>query len=792
MVSIPTLRLKLRRDLRRRRGQFAAIVVTLFLGIVLFGTSYDAFLNLQSSYDEVFARTHFADVTVAGGDLRAVEAIAERQGALVATRTVADVPLRFGTTTLLGRIVGMPAGSQPPVNGLIVLQGAYLAPGQGDVALVEQHAASHFGLDPGVTVQAHAPAGWRTLTVAGIAASPEYLWPARNRQEVLTTPDEFAVLFVPESLAAEIGGPAARSELSVYVPDRDRAMSVVEEVAAGAERAGATDIVTRADQPSNAALQEDVQGFGELSFLFPLLFLTGAAMAAWILLTRLVQSQRSQIGTLRAFGARRSTLLAHYLGFGLACGVLGGVPGAVVGMLGAHFATGAYTSAISVPITVTPLHWSTALIGVAFGIAIGAVGAAGPALAASRVPPAEAMRGILPAHGGGIGLLERVVPFFGRIPPAGRMAVRGIARDRRRSLYTIAGVILALVLVLVSWGMLDSTQVLLARQFGQVQRQDAQVYLSGPDPTGTVSRVAEVPGVAAAEAAAEVPATIRGPRFSYATSLLALQPTTSMHGFVLDGGGTTTLPSDGILAGSALRSTLGVDVGDRVRVVLPSLGTTIEESVAGFLAEPLGTFAYIALPSLERAVASAGQVPGSVVNTALLRFDPGANPDALRMTISSLPGVTAYVDSRALQRAADGFMALFYAFVGLMLAFGAILAFALVFNAMSVNVAERSTEIATLRSEGVPLGRVGRLVGGENMIVTALGIVPGLLIGYVTAKAFMGSFSSDLFSFDLSVRPTTFVLSALAMLLVGVVSQWPAMRAIGRVDVASALRERTG
>jgi putative ABC transport system permease protein len=69
VVSAPTLHTKLWRDLRRRRAQFAALAVTLFLGIALFATSYDAFLNLQASYQELYARTHFADLTVTGGDL---------------------------------------------------------------------------------------------------------------------------------------------------------------------------------------------------------------------------------------------------------------------------------------------------------------------------------------------------------------------------------------------------------------------------------------------------------------------------------------------------------------------------------------------------------------------------------------------------------------------------------------------------------------------------------------------------------------------------------------------------
>jgi putative ABC transport system permease protein len=74
MVTGSALRTKLRRDLRRRRSQFAAIALTLFLGIALFGASYDAFLNLQASYAAMYGDTRFADLTITGGPLDRIAA----------------------------------------------------------------------------------------------------------------------------------------------------------------------------------------------------------------------------------------------------------------------------------------------------------------------------------------------------------------------------------------------------------------------------------------------------------------------------------------------------------------------------------------------------------------------------------------------------------------------------------------------------------------------------------------------------------------------------------------------
>jgi putative ABC transport system permease protein len=69
--------------------------------------------------------------------------------------------------------------------------------------------------------------------------------------------------------------------------------------------------------------------------------------------------------------------------------------------------------------------------------------------------------------------------------------------------------------------------------------------------------------------------------------------------------------------------------------------------------------------------------------------------------------------------------------------------------------------------------------------------VPGLAAGWVMAAVFMASFSSDMFTFDLRVRPTTFLFTAVAILLVGLLSQYPALRAVGRLDLGRIVRDRS-
>lgn len=780
---------KLRRDIGRRRWQFAAILVTVVLGVALFGASYDAYQNLLASYQAVFDRTRFADLTIEGGDSETVAAAIRGTPGVtaVATRSTAELPLRLGDSTLIGRLVGLPVDRRAAVNDVLVLHGAYLDPADPVGVLVERHLADHFGIEPGDTLEVWADGGWQSLTVRGTAASAEYIWPARSRQEVLTLPEDFGVIFAPQAFLDGLVSPLPAGQVLVtYAADADDG-ALTDTVVPKARAAGASDVFSRADQPSNAALQEDINGFGELSFLFPLMFLSAAGLATYVLLSRMVHAQRPQIGLLLAVGFRRRRVFGHYLGFGVLTGLLGAGVGAVLGLALAGLITGVYTGMIAIPITVIELRPLTVLYGLAFGAAAGALAALAPALRAARLSPAAAMSGQVAAGHGSESLLERVVPRLRRIPARWKMVIRGVGRSPLRSASTVVGVMMAVTLVFVSWAMLDTVQILLDRQFNQAQRADAIVYLPTGATPSQLDALRAVDGVAVVEPLAQLPVTIVHGNVSYGTTLAAFPIDTGMHRF-LTASGTRDLPADGILVGAALKGKIGLAPGDEVNLVLGSLQRTATARVAGFVDEPLGTFVYASTAELASIIGP--QAAADATQSANVRFAAGADRSTLVDRLRSVAGVAAVIDARGLERAAQSLMGLFYAFVGAMLVLGAVMAFALLFNLMSANIGERVTELAALHASGMSGGQLSRAITAENVLLTLAGIVPGLVVGYIGAAEFMASFSSDLFSFELHVRPTTFLFTALGVVAAALVSQLPILAAVRRIDIAQVVRER--
>ncbi|MDN4472252.1 FtsX-like permease family protein [Demequina zhanjiangensis] len=762
------------RDLWRQRTQVIAVGITIALGVMLYITAAGAFQNLTASYDATYDRLGFADLIATGGDPEQVAQAALDAGAAEAiARTQVDPPMLLEDTKLLGRVVGLPSDGRAPVDDVDVVEGDYLDPSAPDSILLESHAAGTFDLGPGDSLEIYTATGWHAVTVAGVADSAEYLWPARSRQDVLSDPHSFAVVFADEATVQEWFATGPTQTLALLGEGADE-----ETVTAAMKDAGASAVTTQDQQPSQATLNEDLQGFDQMSVAFPALFLIAAGVAAWVLLTRRIIQERPVIGTMMAAGARRGRILRHYLAQGALIGLVGSVVGAILGAPLNSLATSAYTGVLGVPDTVVRNYPWMIAVGIAFGVLVGALGALGPAVVASRTAPAQAMRPI--ADASPPGAWSRLVARMTGVPVGLRMALRDLARSTRRTFATMLGTVLALVLVLASVGMMSSILEAIRIQFDEVELADATVTVQ--DASGAAGAIEAMEGVAAFEDVVAGEATILANEESYETALTGYEPGTAMHGFRGVDGETLSVPADGILVGHALQDLLSVDVGDAVTV--STAAGDSQTTIAGFVDEPMGTSAYASLDT-----ASAMLPPTGVTSHSLL-FTEDADRDAMRQAITDVDGVVAYQDSRAILSIVQQYLGLFYVFIGAMILLGAVLALAVMYVTMAVNVVERTGELATLRAAGVPLRRVAGAIATENMLATLLGVPIGLLLGVWAAQAFMDTFNDDLFS--LTVRWSWWALpaAALGVLLAALASQWPASRQIARVDIARVVRER--
>ena len=169
---------------------------------------------------------------------------------------------------------------------------------------------------------------------------------------------------------------------------------------------------------------------------------------------------------------------------------------------------------------------------------------------------------------------------------------------------------------------------------------------------------------------------------------------------------------------------------------------------------------------------------------------PRLDRDAAAHRLGALPGAAAYLDNAAVEATIRDAFAIMDVLVGVMLAFAVVMAAALLFNAMSANVAERSVELGTLYAAGLARSVLGRIVAAENLLLTVAGIPLGLVTGTLLARWFMANYQTEGYQWALRMQPATFVIIVCGVLGAALVAQLPVLRRLRHLDVARIVRER--
>lgn len=787
---INVLLLKALRDLKAQRAQTIALIVIVTLGVACFVAFAGAYRDLSTSYNHTYEQLRFADVTLAVEGMPASEAARRRDTAGVVAlseRLIVDTGLELppganpDSNRIRARLIGLPA-SHPAVNDVLILKGRALTPDERGAVLLESHFAAAYGLKPGDAVRPLINGRVVTMTVAGIAASPEYLIVSPSKQEIIPSARTFAVLFLPLAEAQRLVGLSATvNNLAVlFAPQADGAATVKalqDELAPF----GLRETTLRKDQPSHAALQLDLDGYRELADAMPALILFVAAASVFVMMGRLVRSQQTQIGVMKALGYNDRAVMGGYLLLAMIIGATGALAGVALGLPLVSGITLAYASELGIPFVKTRVYADLVIEGALVSLVITALAGLGPARAAARLAPAQAMRQN-PAAAlarGRTSLIERLLP----LPLWLRLPLRNTLRVPHRLVSSGLGVISAFVLLLVAWGMVDSINILMERNFRTVERWDFVAAFNGIGLPATRDQTAAWPGVRQVEAAVQSPAILNLPGKDQEVVLTAFASTQTMHVLQLDDGVSAeeALARGKIVLTAAIARKHKLALGAPVTVTTPA-GLHVLK-LGGVVDELMSSTAYV---SMEQAQAWLG-LPAPAFNVLYLTVEP-QHARQIQDDLYHLPGVSGVTRKSSVEKDWRSLMGLFYAFTGVLFIMAGVMAFALLFNVMTVNVLERQRELATMRAVGAGWRRIALYITLESVILWLLTLAPGLLLGRWVAEQMGALFESDLFAFPIIIAPASYAITALAILLTMILAALPAIRNVNRLNLAEATK----
>lgn len=782
-MSFDLLTRKTIRELRTARAQTIALVGVVALGVTAFVAAIGAYQDLGASEARTFEQLRFADASfrITPSSASIVDETRRRDGVSAAAgRLIVDTGLPVsGDDRARARLIGINPGPQP-VNDLLVIKGKPLT-GKGE-ALVERHFAEARGIKPGDTIRPLVNGRPISLKVAGTVASPEYLQVTPDRYELLPSPTGFAVVFMDLNQLQQVTGHAGMvNDLAIRTPP-GTADRTIDRISSDLRADGTLEeVVRRADQATYAALRQDLTAFRTIALTMPTLILLAGVASVAVMLGRTVRAQRPLIGVMKAVGYTDRAVLRHYLTYAVVIGAAGSMVGVAAGTVLGSAITRAYAAELGIPFTSSSFHVGVAAIAVLLTLVAVAIAGVRPAWRSAKIPPAMAVRVDASASPGrpGRNRLERLLP----LPLSARIPLRSVGRSRGRALGTIAGIVSAFVLLLMVLGLRDGMGLFVERVFDDVERWDASATYDQPQAPGLAADVARWPGVREAAPFLQLPATITSDQRREEVLVTALEPEQTLHVLRL-GAANPTVEAIGpgrIVLTDGLAGDLGVEIGDTVTLLTPAGKRSLE--VGGTSDEPIPARAYLSLDEAAR-IAGTSEPP---VNGLYLRLDAGATAE-VRTRLYDQTGAEAVKVRQEMRDDLASLLAMFNVIIGVMLIFALAMAFALVFNAMTVTVLEREREYATMRAIGARSGLVARILGTEAVLLWALALVPGVLLGTWLAGRLADAVAAGLFDLPVELTAGSYLVTTGGVLAAIVLALVPPLRRIRRLDLAAATK----
>ncbi len=803
---LKTLRRKTIGDLKANWKQFLAMWLVLTLGTAFYGAMYPSGVGLADSVYRTYHQFNYMDyqVRLEGVSLKAAQAAGAIPGVqayeprLVVEAGVQLNPPRDSLTGL--RLVSLPDHQPPQVNRIEIVEGRPLR-ADDEILLLKRFADAH-AIRPDQDLPVWINGQKHTLRVAGFVFSPEYLVAGRSREYPFPTPSSFGVAWMGYTRLAglahrngqinDIVVRLAHPMTANGIPDESpqdpsgRVRYVLEQAF---NRQKGVEVFARIQTASGGVIDANVNGTFPILGSFSALFLGGGLLTTGILLGRLVQSQRQQIGALRALGVRRGELLRHYLGFGALLGLSGGLAGSALGYLFSFAMMYPFIDTLAggyLPGFINRPQFPFILLGFGAVTAGAILAGAYPAWKESATPPGIALRPPMPTAPSRLSRLH-----LGLLSLPLRQALRNLLRVPGRSLGSTLGVMAGATLVFAALAILTTLNTSFDSYYASGQ-YDLRLVLGSLQPAHSLEqRVAGIAGVQTAQTAMFGPIAVqRADGSDFDTYAFVYPESNETH---LDApfyqletlsGAPALTRSDGVWIGNNLKRALNLEVGDLI--TLEALDEERQAIVLGVVSQVLGSPVFIPRSLMTE------WMPGHTfaANAALVRVRPGQKA-AVQDELAKLPGVIEVQDYAAFVADLRAYLVYWQQTSLLFALFGAILTLAVILNTIGARLHEQYTELAILRSLGLSRGEIAASVLFETGLTAGAGLLAGAPVGRALGFYLTQFYNTDFYGLIPHMAPAAYAVGVGLLLLTALLAALPGLRAVQRLDLGQVSKSQS-
>ena len=532
-------------------------------------------------------------------------------------------------------------------------------------------------------------------------------------------------------------------------------------------------IVDRKSIPGLARLDSELEQHQSFSYLFVIIFVGIAILVIATSMGRMVEQQRTQIGTMNALGLKRHKIMRHYISFSLVVSVVGVVLGLLVGTLwGSPAVIGMFANWYVVPGLHSVFHPMYLIIAAGI-VAVCVLASYISCRKLLRIKPAEALRPAAPKKGKKC-IFERL-PFWKKLSFTSQYNLRDISRAKLRSFMCVIGTAVGMLLMIYAVGCNELLGSMIEINFNRVTVGEYQIKFSEDAKTETVDDMAEeLDGEMVMMNQVEVAKEKNAPSDKKKKETVTVLEGKNLYNILDLNNQVKKLTPGTIGISRKLAADLDVKEGDTIYWHLYTKNTWYEAKV--------GTI-YRSLESQGIAYLREDyEKTGAEYTPSFLMTDDKAAKDK-----ADLDYVTGVNSKSEMQAAYESSMEIMNMMVGMMAVFSILMIVVVLYNSGVLSFHERVKEFATLKVLGLRSSKIRRILSMQNLWLSIIGIIIGAPLGNVSLNAMIKT-NGENFDYNLMLAPVDYVIAGIFVMIISMLVSFMFSKRIRKLDMVETLK----
>lgn len=564
-------------------------------------------------------------------------------------------------------------------------------------------------------------------------------------------------------------------------------------------------IQTRDSNAGYTSVESDASSIEAIGLVFPVVFIIVAVLIALTTITRMVEEERSLIGTYKSLGYSRHTILMKYLMYALGASLIGGILGGVCGFIA--FPTFLFSVVFEAMYQIPEYLYSfDALYGIG-SVLFFIIGIAGAAILACRSElkqtPAALMRPKAPKAGSRI-FLERITPLWNRMSFLNKVTARNIFRYKKRFLMTIFGIMGCMALLICGFAIRDSVHALSVMQYNDINRYDVLAVVNQEDFDASLQTLEEDTRISSVQPLSVDNVTVSSPASPNSeTDTSSARGTTSeakesLQLFIVPDGASLSdfintrtsadipceLSDEGMLLTRNAAELLGISEGGSAHVETSTLKQA-DVPVQYVIDNYLGNAAHLTESTYEKYFGTSADPNGFFIN---LVSDDAAEQEAFANELTDNETFMTVTSTQKMSEEFSQSFSLINTVVYVIIVLAAALAFVVLFTLSTTNISERIRELATIKVLGFRKREVNHYVNKETILLTALGMICGIPLGYAFSQSLTYVLKMPSIYFAVTIEPLSYVYACALTLFFAWLVALLSNRALAKIDMIEALK----